>query len=88
MIQAYFKRLYLLYLSFLVNTAVISRWKSFGKSSRTTKYLTRLDTVWVIITAVIINFFKSYLRGFRKQGQKLNIIYSNTVFATIGMYLI
>ena len=80
--------LYLLYLSFLVNTAVISRQKSSGKSLRTTKYLTKLDTIQAIIMAVIINFFKSYLRGFRKQGQKLNIIHSNTIFAAMGMYLI
>jgi hypothetical protein len=66
-ILAYFGRLYLLYLSFLVNTAVISRWKSSGKFLKTTKYLIKLDTVWVIITAVMIDFFKGYLRGFRRQ---------------------
>jgi len=88
MILAYFGRLYLLYLSSLVNTAVISRWKSSGKSLRTTKYLIKLDTVWATITAVIIDFFKGYLRGFGRQKLKLNMIYSNTVFAATGMYLI
>ena len=78
----------MLYLSSLVNTAAISRWKSFGKSLRTTKYLIKLDTVWAIIIAVIIDFFKGYLRGFRRQKLKLNTIHSNTVFAAIGIYLI
>ena len=67
MILVYLRRLYLFYLSSLVNTAVTSRWRSSGKSLRTTKYLTKLDTVWAIIIVVIINFFKGYLRGFRRQ---------------------
>jgi len=88
MILAYFRRLYLLYLSSLVNMAAISRWKSSSKSLRTTKYLIKLDTVWATITAVMIDFFKGYLRGFRRQKLKLNMIHSNTIFAATGMYLI
>ena len=44
--------------------------------------------MWATITAVIINFFKGYLRGFGRQKQNLNTIYSNTIFATTGIYLI
>ena len=66
----------------------MSRQKSSSKSLRTTKYLIKLDTIQVIITAAIIGFLKGYLRGFKRQKQKLDIIHSNTKFATIGIYLI
>ena len=66
----------------------MSRWKSSGKSLRTTKYLTKLATMQATITAVIISFFKGYLKGFSQQEKELNIMYSNAIFAATGIYLI
>ena len=37
---------------------------------------------------VIINFFKGYLRGFKRQKYKLNTIYYNIALAATGIYLI